>query len=146
MIHPVLQSQSVTGPTHFSPWSQRIPCMFKGLSWNSFMREVKNQIEERYCGKECCVIHKVLKSLVNLKSQMFWMSMQISKCPESYLEMPQLYHSPPSVKWDTSSLEHCLSSWFKIQAFAGDTRKSEQVCHVHIQSLLQWSNERHGGK
>lgn len=74
------------------------------------------------------------------------MSMQISKCPESYLEMPQLYHSPPSVKWDTSSLEHCLSSWFKIQAFAGDTRKSEQVCHVHIQSLLQWSNERHGGK
>lgn len=50
-IPPGWQPQAVTGPIHFSPWSQSIPWKFKGLSWNAFSREVKNQRDERYCGK-----------------------------------------------------------------------------------------------
>lgn len=40
-------------------------------------------------GKGCCMIYKVLESLVNPKLQMFWASMQIPECSESYLEMHQ---------------------------------------------------------
>lgn len=47
MIHPVWQRQSLCISAH----DHRASSMFKGLSWNIFLRAMKNQREERYCGK-----------------------------------------------------------------------------------------------